>query len=102
MSERGVIPHMAAAVFFIPRACDRVLIDSGCTHLCDVGSGTRQVPVSRHTGERAITLLGHSAMGWGAHIREFLNRYEAAAMRLVCTELHETVDGRWRFPRVCV
>ncbi len=58
------------------------------------------MPVSRDTGERAIKLFGHSTLGWGAHIRKFLQRPEAAAMRLVCTKLRETVDGRWTFPRV--
>ena len=62
--------------------------------------GTEQMPVSRDTGERAVKLFGHSALGWGAHIREFLQRREGAAMRLVCTQLHETVDGRWTFPWV--
>ena len=56
--------------------------------------------VSRDTGERAVKLFGHSALGWGAHIREFLRRPEAAAMRLVCAKLCETVDGRWTFPWV--
>ena len=69
--------------------------------MCDVAArGTEQVPVSRDTGERAVKLFGHSALGWGAHIREFLQRREGAAMRLVCTQLHETVDGRWTFPWV--
>ena len=72
--------------------------------MCDCGGtgapGTGQVPVSRDTGERAVKLFGHSALGWGAHIREFLQRREGAAMRLVCTQLHETVDGRWTFPLV--
>ena len=54
----------------------------------------------RDTGERAVKLFGHSALGWGAHIREFLRRPEAAAMRLVCAKLCETVDGRWTFPWV--
>jgi hypothetical protein len=58
--------------------------------------------VSRDTGERAVKLFGHSALGWGAHIREFLRQREAAAMRLVCTYLRETVDGRWTFPQVRV
>ncbi len=52
------------------------------------------------TGERAAKLFGHSALGWGAHIREFLRRPEGAAMRLVCAKLCETVDDRWMFPRV--
>jgi hypothetical protein len=65
-----------------------------------VSGGTGQVPVSRDTDERAIKLFGHSTLGWGAHIRKFLQRPEAAAMRLVCTKLRETVDGRWTFPRV--
>ncbi len=57
-------------------------------------------PVSRETGERAVKLFGDSALGWGAYIREFLRRREGAAMRLVCTKLCETVDGRWTCPWV--
>ena len=57
-------------------------------------------PESRDTGERAVKLFGDSALGWGAHIREFLRRPEGAAMRLVCAMLCETVDGCWTFPRV--
>jgi hypothetical protein len=53
------------------------------------------------TAERAEKLVGHSALGWGVHIREFLHRHEAAAIRLVCTKLRETVDCRWTFP-VCL
>jgi hypothetical protein len=57
-------------------------------------------PESRDTGERAVKLFGHSSLGWGVHIREFLRRPEGAAMRLVCPKLCETVDDRWTFPRV--
>jgi hypothetical protein len=64
------------------------------------GDVTGQVPVWRDTGERSVKLFGHSALGCGAYIREFLRRHEAAAMRLVCTTLCETVDGRWTFPWV--
>jgi hypothetical protein len=51
--------------------------------------------MSRDTGNRAEKLFSHSSLGWGATIRKFLWRHEAAAMRLVCTKLLETVDDRW-------
>jgi hypothetical protein len=51
--------------------------------------------------ERAERLFGHSALGWGAQIRTFLHRREAAAMRLLCQKLRETVDSCWTFPVVC-
>ena len=43
-------------------------------------------------------LLGHAGLGWGVNVSEYLGFKEAAAVRLVCKKLQETVDSRWPVP----
>lgn len=57
-------------------------------------SATVMYAVAPDTPERTLKFIGKRWFGFGAELLPFLNRREAKAVRLVCTDFEVAVDRR--------